>query len=44
MLSITSSNIPLVYKNELSKLVTSLPYIDADADDHIKLKVARMIK
>ncbi|KAL4444532.1 hypothetical protein ABPG74_016825 [Tetrahymena malaccensis] len=44
MLSLTSSDIPLVYKNSLAKLVTSLPYVDAEADDNIKIKVQRLIK
>lgn len=44
MLSLTSSDVPLVYKNHLCKLVTSLPYVDGDADELIKLKVERMVK
>jgi len=44
MLSLTSSDLPLVYRNHLSKLVTSLPYLDAEPEDSVKLKVERMIK
>lgn len=44
MLSLGSSDAPLVYQNNLTKLVTSLPYIDVEADDYIKIKVERMIK
>lgn len=32
MLSLPSANTPIVYQNPLSKLVTSLPYIDEDLD------------
>ncbi len=39
-----SANIPIVYKNPLSQLVTSLPYIDGEEDRQYKLQAERLVK
>ncbi|EGR34879.1 hypothetical protein IMG5_001090 [Ichthyophthirius multifiliis] len=44
MLSLPSANTPIVYQNPLSKLVTSLPYIDEDLDKIQKNQIERMIR
>lgn len=43
VLALTSSNIPIVFQNPLSNLVTSLPYIDEDPDPRMQNTINRML-
>lgn len=38
-LALPSSKLPLVYRNTLTPLVTTLPYIDQELDYHTKQQV-----
>jgi len=44
LLALPSTDVPLVFRNPLSSLVTSLPYIDGEMDSRTKREVLRLIE